>query len=424
MKKILNSKFWILYSSRGGQSLIEILIALTVGTLLIVGATTVIVPALRTNAQADKVQVASALGKELLETVRAFSEGDWHNVSNLATSSANKYFLIGTYSPFVVATGTEGIVADGLTATSSLVGYWKLDESTGTTAFDFSGSNNTSTLINGPTRLSGTNCKVGGCLSFNGVNTKVTPSNAVNLSSSFSFAHWIRTSTTTGQVYTIGNAGGGNGYRFGISSGRIGFLIGDSVSYTETYCGTQTVNDNQWHHIVGVYKRTSPFLFTCYIDGNLAATTSLPSAYSAMQTSTPSFGTPPCCTPFPGQLDDIRIYNRELSAAEIKSIYNAVIYSRYFYLDDVGRDTSGAIQASGGTNDPSTKKFTVVYGWSGGATSSFSTYLTRYRNNAFDQTDWSGGPGQDGPATTTNNKFSTSTQIDYTTSTGSIYIQF
>jgi hypothetical protein len=31
----------------------------------------------------------------------------------------------------------------------------------------------------------------------------------------------------------------------------------------------------------------------------------------------------PCGSPYPGSLDDVRIYNRALSAAEIKQLYNA-----------------------------------------------------------------------------------------------------
>ncbi|MDP3948951.1 MAG: prepilin-type N-terminal cleavage/methylation domain-containing protein, partial [bacterium] len=118
------------HSDNKGQSLIEILVALAVGTILIIAAISVIAPALRANSQADKVQVASALGKELLENVRVFSEANWYNISSLATSSANKYFLVSVSSPFVAATGTEGILADGIA--SGTVGYWKLDESAGT----------------------------------------------------------------------------------------------------------------------------------------------------------------------------------------------------------------------------------------------------------------------------------------------------
>ncbi len=96
-------------------------------------------------------------------------------------------------------------------------------------------------------------------------------------------------------------------------------------------------------------------------------------------------------------------------------------YTRYFYLSDVYR-TGGVITASGTTYDPSTKQVFVVYNWNAGKTSTISTYITRNEDAVFDQTDWSGGPNQSGVATSAGDQFATSSNIDYTTSTGSIYV--
>ena len=96
-------------------------------------------------------------------------------------------------------------------------------------------------------------------------------------------------------------------------------------------------------------------------------------------------------------------------------------YIRYFYVADTYR-ASDQIVSSGGVYDPSTKLVTVVYGLSGSMTSSLSVYLTRHGDNVYDQTDWAGGPNASGSATTTNNQFATSSNIDYSTTTGSIYI--
>jgi hypothetical protein len=95
-------------------------------------------------------------------------------------------------------------------------------------------------------------------------------------------------------------------------------------------------------------------------------------------------------------------------------------YTRYFYLDDVCRNSSSKIDVCGTTLDPSTKKVTVVYGW-GNVTNSIFSYLVRANNSVFTQTDWSGGPNQVGVVTptTVNTKFSTSSNINYTTSTAS-----
>ncbi len=105
-------------------------------------------------------------------------------------------------------------------------------------------------------------------------------------------------------------------------------------------------------------------------------------------------------------------------------------YMRYFYIDDVprvaGSPYNNDVLMGGGASDPSTKLVTVVYGWSqsGGQNyrKTISGYLTRYRNMVYVQTDWSGGPNQSGPASTTNREFATSTNIDYSTTTGSILI--
>ena len=97
-------------------------------------------------------------------------------------------------------------------------------------------------------------------------------------------------------------------------------------------------------------------------------------------------------------------------------------YKRYFCITNVTRDSGDLITTGAGFNDPSTLEVDVFYSWPKSATASISMYLTRNRSNSFVQTDWSGGPGQAGPATTTNNKFATSTKIDYTTTPGSISI--
>jgi uncharacterized delta-60 repeat protein len=95
-------------------------------------------------------------------------------------------------------------------------------------------------------------------------------------------------------------------------------------------------------------------------------------------------------------------------SGEQNIVISSTTYTRYFYLDDVYRDGSGQIVESGGTLDPSTKKVTVVYGIQGSTPKSISIYVTRSKNNVFVQTDWSGGSGQTGPITSSNEKFETS----------------
>lgn len=108
---------------RSGQTLTEILVAVAVGTIMILGAIMVIAPALKGNTLAAQTQIGIGLGKELMDNVRAFSESDWHNIYDLSKGSGNKYYLNSTSSPFTVATGTQSIVV----ATTTYSRYFYVD---------------------------------------------------------------------------------------------------------------------------------------------------------------------------------------------------------------------------------------------------------------------------------------------------------
>jgi type II secretory pathway pseudopilin PulG len=104
-------------------------------------------------------------------------------------------------------------------------------------------------------------------------------------------------------------------------------------------------------------------------------------------------------------------------------VVGTTTYVRYFYLSDVYR--SGSVIASTSTNntyDPSTKQVTVVYNWAQGTTSTISTYITRNGDAVIAQTDWSGGPGATSAATSVGSQFASSSNIDYSTTTGAIYV--
>lgn len=117
------------------------------------------------------------------------------------------------------------------------------------------------------------------------------------------------------------------------------------------------------------------------------------------------------------------------------------IFTRYFFIENVNRYLCGAGDItintvtscasgpgnSGVAEDPSAQKITSVVSWTTGGSAGGSInkiqYFTRNRNKVFVQTDWSGGAGQEGPIVSENNKFASSTNINYSGPTGSIRIQ-
>jgi hypothetical protein len=202
-----------------------------------------------------------------------------------------------------------------------LVGYWSFNEGTSTIAHDFSGHGNNGTL-SGSTLPTWTSGKLGNALNFTGSNYVQMASPLGISNNSFTFSEWIKTTSTNGQMYTIGNAGGGNGYRFGLGAGMVAFLIGNASGYTENTCGTATANDGRWHLVSGVFDRTN-LVFRCYIDGLQVGTVAIGGSFSGMNDTPGAIGKPVCCTAFVGSLDDVRIYSRALGATEIAALYQA-----------------------------------------------------------------------------------------------------
>ncbi len=127
----------------------------------------------------------------------------------------------------------------------------------------------------------------------------------------------------------------------------------------------------------------------------------------------------------------------QLVSGTTSTITEGKTFTRYFSIENVNRDLCGSGDITtesitscssgpgsfGVIDDPSTQKITVTVTWDGGGLISRSQYLVRGRNKSFIQTDWSGGFNQEGPISEENDRFSTSTGIDYSTSTGSIKIQ-
>lgn len=129
-----------------GQSLVEILVSITVGVIMIVGAIAIIAPALKINTDVNRAQVGAALAKELLDNVRAGTEANWHLIDTLATTSANLYYVMGT-SPFTIATGTESIAI----ATTTYTRAFYVDNVCRNVGFKISGTGNCGGDVYDPT---------------------------------------------------------------------------------------------------------------------------------------------------------------------------------------------------------------------------------------------------------------------------------
>lgn len=76
---------------------------------------------------------------------------------------------------------------------------------------------------------------------------------------------------------------------------------------------------------------------------------------------------------------------------------DGTVYLRTIYIYNVSRGIEGDIVETGGMEDPSTQKIQVVVSSNESSDVALSNYFTRWKNETFIQTDWSGGSGQAGP---------------------------
>lgn len=192
-----------------------------------------------------------------------------------------------------------------------LTGYWPMDEGISTQVGDYSGGQNNGTL-SGATLPAWVSGKRGNALYFDGISSRVNLGN-ITTASTTSVSVWIKTSSA-GQKPILSNRG--SGAYIGISGGR--FFIYDNSATPASLTSTRSINNNEWHFLVWTSNSATS---TLYIDGILDTTTS--------QIRGPDTGTgyigfdSPNLEYFPGYIDDLRLYNRALSATEVVNSYKS-----------------------------------------------------------------------------------------------------
>ena len=233
--------------------------------------------------------------------------------------------------------GVTPPIAQGL-PTSGLVGYWAFNESSGTSAADSSGNGNNGTLTNGPLWTTG---RAGGALDFDGTNDFVNvPDNSLfdfERTNSFSISAWIYRDTSTTEddiIEKVDSTAGWQGYALWLQSDGSGDddrLIISLVTAASADIVTKTpvgsIPQGAWTHIVVTYSGTGVASgVTAYINGVSQAMTVSQDDLgtgSMLNNNSVTIGTDVAngaCCEFDGKIDEVRIYNRVLTNAEIQAL--------------------------------------------------------------------------------------------------------
>ena len=266
---------------------------------------------------------------------------------------------------------------------AGLIGHWKLDETSGTSAADSAGSNNgtmQSGLDAGNDSIPGVD---GTALEFDGTDDYISLGDpvALQLTGAMTVSTWVKISIG-GNIEELVNRDKNTtdrGYRLVKEASDIAcFGVAVDATTNANVCGSSAMPLGEWVLVTGVYKPSA--FVRVYYNGTLAGenTTSIP-ASARLSTVGPRLGERGSgASPLHGSLDDVRIYNRALTADEITALYamgrgydvNKGLVAEW-NLDE-GSGSTSANKVPGGTDlsfSGGTAPAWTASGWTGSALS-------------------------------------------------------
>ena len=206
-----------------------------------------------------------------------------------------------------------------------MISYWKLDETSGTVVSDCHDGH--SGVVIGT--ASWTTGKIGNALSFDGSTSYVNISDSEDFTfktdNSFTLMAWIKTKERRLQ-YVINHYNsytGGNLLALEIQSmGKVEFIARDSLWHLVQFNGVTQLSPDVWYHLAAVRDADSNLIFI-YVNGKQEANTT-DTLTGIINSSGPvqigaEFGY--TGNRFNGIIDEVTIFNKALSATEIKDYY-------------------------------------------------------------------------------------------------------
>ena len=206
---------------------------------------------------------------------------------------------------------------------AGLIGFWTFDEGSGTTAYDSSGNNQNGTIV-GPTYGADRKGISGKALAYDGVDdfVNISDSVALRMATGGSFSFWMYPTSLGGSsvariIDKSTDSGASNGYQVYVSSA--------TKITMATASGGATTGDgafvmNNWNMVSIVFSSSGGKKI--FLNGkeilNSGSTSLPPDVAGDTRIGNRAGATDRA---FAGRIDDFRIYNRALSAAEVAALY-------------------------------------------------------------------------------------------------------
>jgi hypothetical protein len=235
------------------------------------------------------------------------------------------------------------------------VSAWPFDEGAGATTTDGA---HTGMLVGG---VNWTNAYPGTGLEFDGSTGLVDIPNAgdLDLTDDVTVAAWVRLAGPADDQKVLSNQGATGGYKLSIFNNKVEFEIRDATGrafLNRSVSGGAALQPDVWYHVAGVYSRSGQFIRTFVngtLDREMTTVGTLAPGGSRLVigreiTNDPQFG-----RSFRGKIDDVRVYDRPLSANQLRNLTGAnvpEVPDRLRAASDDGRVTLAWAPAAGATS--------------------------------------------------------------------------
>jgi len=197
----------------------------------------------------------------------------------------------------------------------NLMGWWKLDEGSGTTAVDWSGHGNHGTFQGDPQWAAGYD---GGAVEFDG-ESYIDTGYTENLAT-WTIACWVISPEAPSGDAASGPLHREQNYQFNWNHADVTYRGAAAMNVGGTWYAASymPLNANQWYHLAATYDGNE---LKAYRDGVLITTNSAPSGAPTAESNSMKLGRHAAAVQFfTGTVDDARVYDRALTTEEIQKI--------------------------------------------------------------------------------------------------------